>query len=104
MDEINEEEQFTAEKPPVEEVPTETLVEAPSFFEQKAEVDAVLDQANAPVADQEQTYTVLEGEKLGDIAKKLSIAGGWPALFHKNRDLIGENPNHVTTGTVLVLP
>lgn len=95
MDEINEEEQFTAEKPPVEEVPpVESSPEPVTVPERATEVPLV----------EEQTYTVLEGEKLGDIAKKLNIAGGWPALFHKNRDIIGENPSKVVAGTTLVLP
>lgn len=101
MTELDEEEQFTAETPPVEEVPLVESAPVPESVTVPESAPAPEPEISQPV---EQTYTVLEGEKLGDIAKKLNLAGGWPALFHKNRDVVGDNPNKVAAGTTLVLP
>jgi LysM repeat protein len=47
---------------------------------------------------------VQPGDTLSGIAARLSVRGGWPALYAANRPLIGPNPNTIRPGTVLVLP
>lgn len=51
-----------------------------------------------------RTYIVQAGDSLSAIATKLSIAGGWQALYNANKAEIGDNPNLIHPGEVLVLP
>ncbi len=49
-------------------------------------------------------YTITAGDTLSGIAAGLGIAGGWPALYAANRQVIGSNPDALQPGTVLRLP
>ena len=49
-------------------------------------------------------YTITAGDTLSAIAAGLGIAGGWPALYAANRQVIGSNPDALQPGTVLHLP
>ena len=49
-------------------------------------------------------YTITAGDTLSGIAAGLGIAGGWPALYAANRQVIGSNPGALQPGTVLRLP
>jgi LysM repeat protein len=49
-------------------------------------------------------YAVQPGDTLSSIAARLSVRGGWPALYAANRSLIGPDPDVIRPGTVLVLP
>ena len=49
-------------------------------------------------------YTVTAGDTLSRIAAGLGIAGGWPALYAANRQVIGADPDILQPGTVLRLP
>jgi len=49
-------------------------------------------------------YTITAGDTLSGIAAGLGIAGGWPALYAANRQVIGSNPGALQPGTVLKLP
>ena len=49
-------------------------------------------------------YTITAGDTLSRIAAGLGIAGGWPALYAANRQVIGANPDALQPGTVLRLP
>ena len=49
-------------------------------------------------------YTITAGDTLSGIAAGLRIAGGWPALYAANRQVIGSNPDALQPGTVLRLP
>ena len=49
-------------------------------------------------------YTITAGDTLSGIAAGLGIAGGWPALYAANRQVIGSNPDILQPGTVLRLP
>jgi len=49
-------------------------------------------------------YTVTAGDTLSGIAAGLGIAGGWPALYAANRQVIGSDPGVLQPGTVLQLP
>jgi LysM repeat protein len=49
-------------------------------------------------------YAVQPGDTLTGIAARLSVPGGWPALYAANRAAIGPDPAAITAGTVLVRP
>lgn len=49
------------------------------------------------------TYTVRPGDNLVRIATKLSISGGWAALYDANRQTIGPDPRLIHPGQVLAL-
>jgi nucleoid-associated protein YgaU len=59
---------------------------------------------NAPAAPKApptaKTYRVVPGDTLSGIAARLHIAGGWRALYAKNKDLISD-PNAIHPGLVL---
>jgi len=65
-----------------------------------ASVAAVLVMASRPV----QGYVVQPGDTLSGIAARLTVRGGWPALYAANRPRIGPDPDVIRPGTVLVLP
>jgi hypothetical protein len=50
-----------------------------------------------------RTYTVVHGDTLSSIARKLNAAGSWKALRELNKDMI-PIPDRITVGLVLVLP
>ncbi|MFE4516182.1 transglycosylase family protein [Kitasatospora sp. NPDC056783] len=59
----------------------------------------------AAVSDEDDgTWTVRKNDTLDDLAERLDIAGGWPALYDLNRETIGEDPNLILPGQVLDLP
>ena len=49
-------------------------------------------------------YTVVAGDTLAAIAAGLGVPGGWPALYHANRQAIGPSPGIIHPGTVLSVP
>ena len=51
-----------------------------------------------------RTYTVRPGDTLSGIAARLHVAGGWPALYERNRAVIGPDPDLIRPGQVLRLP
>jgi nucleoid-associated protein YgaU len=58
----------------------------------------------APAAPPEQTYTVVAGDSLSKIAKKLyGDANQWRRIFEANRDQI-ENPDLIKPGQKLKIP
>ena len=48
-------------------------------------------------------YRVRPGDTLGGIAARLHVAGGWQALWHRNRHAV-HNPNFIRVGQVLAVP
>ncbi|MFE7564532.1 transglycosylase family protein [Kitasatospora sp. NPDC057500] len=50
------------------------------------------------------TWTVRQDDTLESIAEQLRIPGGWPALYERNRALLGEDPDLIQPGQELVLP
>ena len=48
-------------------------------------------------------YVVKKGDYLTKIASNLGIQGGWKALYDQNKDVIGDNPNLIEPGMVLVV-
>ena len=52
-----------------------------------------------------QTYTVVSGDNLSSIARRLSGSdANWQALYAENKVVIGNNPNLISPGMVLVVP
>jgi len=49
-------------------------------------------------------YIVQPGDTLSGIAARLTLPGGWPALYAANRAAIGPSPGRIHPGTVLRLP
>jgi hypothetical protein len=55
--------------------------------------------------DEKVEYTVQEGESLWIIAREQLGAGKyWPQLLHLNREQLGDDPEHVYPGMVLIIP
>lgn len=48
-------------------------------------------------------YVVKKGDNLTKIATNLGVEGGWKALYEKNKSVIGDNPNVIEPGMVLVV-
>jgi murein DD-endopeptidase MepM/ murein hydrolase activator NlpD len=48
-------------------------------------------------------YVVKKGDYLTKIASDLGIEGGWKVIYDKNKDVIGDNPNLIKPGMVLVV-
>jgi len=49
-------------------------------------------------------YTVAAGDNLSAIANRLHIGGGWNAIYQRNKQVIGPDPNKIRPGMVLTLP
>jgi resuscitation-promoting factor RpfA len=46
-------------------------------------------------------YTVKSGDTLARIAERHDVNGGWKAIYHANRKVIGANPSAISTGMKL---
>ena len=53
---------------------------------------------------QPEKYVVKGGDTLSSIANRLHLAGGWKALYNRNQKAIGDDPDVIFAGQVLVLP
>ncbi|MFD3837818.1 transglycosylase family protein [Streptomyces sp. NPDC058642] len=49
-------------------------------------------------------HTVKPGDTLSAIARAYGIQGGWRALYQANKEMIGDHPDRLNVGTLLVLP
>jgi resuscitation-promoting factor RpfA len=50
-----------------------------------------------------RTYVVKSGDTLSAIAGQQNVKGGWPALYQRNRQVIGADPNLILPGQRLAL-
>lgn len=50
------------------------------------------------------TYTVMKGDTLSSIARKLTGSADYGAIYIQNKALIGDNPNNITPGMQLIIP
>jgi hypothetical protein len=57
----------------------------------------------APPVTVPATYTVAPGDSLASIAHRFRLPGGWPALYARNRAVIGPDADNLNAGTVLRL-
>ena len=53
---------------------------------------------NAGGTNKGQYYNVKPGDTLSSIASKFNYKGGWEALYHANRGVVGSNPNVIHPG------
>ncbi|MFF0064527.1 transglycosylase family protein [Streptomyces sp. NPDC005279] len=51
-----------------------------------------------------RVHTVEPGDTLSAIAGRYRIKGGWQALYAANKKLIGNSPDRLKVGTMLVIP
>ena len=52
-----------------------------------------------------RTYTVVSGDSLSKIAKReLGDANKWRKLYEANKAVVGDNPDLIKPGQVLVIP
>ncbi|MEM6333472.1 MAG: LysM peptidoglycan-binding domain-containing protein, partial [Planctomycetota bacterium] len=70
---------------------------------QRASDDRAAEAVEAPRA--ELRHTIQSGENLSSISQRYyGQAGRWRALFNANRDVLGNNPNAIRAGMVIVIP
>ncbi|WP_159048660.1 LysM peptidoglycan-binding domain-containing protein, partial [Streptomyces sp. NRRL F-4489] len=48
-------------------------------------------------------YRVAPGDNLSAIAAAHELPGGWPALYHRNQDVVGADPDLIQPGQLLDL-
>ncbi|MFE6721628.1 transglycosylase family protein [Streptomyces albidoflavus] len=59
------------------------------------------DRGDAP--DASGAYTVKEGDSLSVIAWLHEVDGGWPALYEANKEVVGDDADHILPGQALDL-
>lgn len=57
-----------------------------------------------PEATSTQSYTVVSGDTLSGIARKLTGSTNWRTIYEQNKGVIGSNPNMIKPGQVLTIP
>lgn len=73
--------------------------------EQKATVEQQRETMNSPAPEAAQTYTVVKGDCLWNIAKKFYGNGSqYSVIYNANKDIIGGNPNRIYPGQILTIP
>lgn len=50
------------------------------------------------------TYRVHDGDTLSSIAQQQTGSSDYSALYELNKDQIGDNPNDIVPGMVLIIP
>ena len=71
----------------------------------KASAEPQREANNSPAPAAEQTYTVVKGDCLWNIAKRFYGNGAeYSTIYDANRDVIGGNPNLIYPGQVLTIP
>lgn len=71
----------------------------------KASAEPQRETNNAPTPAASQTYTVVKGDSLWNIAKKFYGNGSkYTVIYNANRGVIGGNPNLIYPGQVLTIP
>lgn len=71
----------------------------------KASVEPRREAASSPAPAAAQSYTVVKGDCLWNIAKKFYGSGSkYSVIYNANRSVIGGNPNLIYPGQVLTIP
>lgn len=71
----------------------------------KASVEPKREATTSPAPASAQTYTVVSGDYLWNIAKKFYGNGSkYTVIYNANKDVIGGNPNLIRPGQVLTIP
>lgn len=84
---------------------TVTIIEKGSDSNAEAVVQETRETESSPAPESPQTYTVVAGDCLWNIAKKFYGDGAkYQVIYEANRDVIGGNPNQIYPGQVLTIP
>lgn len=59
--------------------------------------------ADRGTAPSDPSYTVAPGDSLSGIAESRHLRGGWPALYHANESVVGDDPDLILPGQQLNL-
>jgi nucleoid-associated protein YgaU len=51
-----------------------------------------------------RVHVVKAGETLSSLAREYHVKGGWKALYKANRQMVGDRPDRLNVGTMLVVP
>ena len=71
----------------------------------KASIEPKREATSSPAPAAAQTYTVVKGDCLWNIAKKFYGNGGkYTVIYNANKSVIGGNPNRIYPGQVLTIP
>jgi nucleoid-associated protein YgaU len=71
----------------------------------KAAVETKRSTTTSPAPSTSQTYTVVKGDCLWNIAKKFYGNGSkYTVIYNANKSVIGGNPNLIYPGQVLTIP
>ena len=71
----------------------------------KASVEPQRETTTSPALAAAQTYTVVKGDCLWNIAKKFYGNGSkYTEIYNANKSVIGGNPNLIYPGQVLTIP
>ena len=70
----------------------------------KARRELIAKAKPVPVQNVTRKYTVAAGDNLSAIANRLHVGGGWNAIYQRNKQVIGPDPNKIKPGMVLTLP
>lgn len=71
----------------------------------KTSIEPTRETINSPAPATSQTYTVVKGDTLSNIAKKFYGNGSkYTTIYNANQGVIGGNPNLIYPGQVLIIP
>ena len=71
----------------------------------QASIEPVREAVHSPAPSSAQTYTVVKGDCLWNIAKKFYGNGSkYTLIYNANKDVVGGNPNLIYPGQVLTIP
>lgn len=71
----------------------------------QASVEPQREASTSPAPAETQTYTVIKGDCLWNIAKKFYGSGSkYTVIYNANQSVIGGNPNRIYPGQVLTIP
>lgn len=71
----------------------------------QATVEEARDAETSPMPETSQTYTVVQGDCLWNIAKRFYGDGSkYTAIYEANKGIVGGNPNLIYPGQVLAIP
>ena len=84
---------------------TKTVSIAFNAGKPKANVDPHRETTASPAPAEAQSYTVVKGDCLWNIAKRFYGNGSkYSVIYNANRDVIGGNPNRIYPGQALTIP